>query len=325
MSPSQPVHTSTDQLGVLNTSDDLLICCACGTQYEATESSNLNSCRICDDPRQYVRPSGQSFTTLRALRSDAVGYRLQFEPDEQDPNVVAITIQPPTLGIGQRAFLIRTPHGNILWDLVCYLDDVAVSHINSLGGLSAIIISHPHFYTTWADWSATFNNIPVYLAAADQEWLNHRPSSANLQFLTEAHTTILPGITAIIAGGHFPGSAALHTAPPNTKVPSLFHADTIHTIPNAHSPDIAEKTGKGATSFTFMWSIPNGIPLSPDQVLKILKALKGFDIQATYAFTTVRWREGQQTTIPERIVESAKICAKSMGYSDHPIFAEKAM
>ena len=32
----------------LSTSDDLLICNACGAQYEVTSSSNKSECRICD-------------------------------------------------------------------------------------------------------------------------------------------------------------------------------------------------------------------------------------------------------------------------------------
>lgn len=224
---SQPIHTGTNQLGTLKTSDDLLICRACGTQYDTADSNVLTSCRICDDPRQYVPPAGQSFTTLSQLRSDAAGYHLTFNVDEEDPNIVGIRIEPPGVGIGQRALLIRTPHGNVLWDLVTYLDDAAVSQINELGGLSAIVVSHPHFYTTWKDWSATFNDVPVYLAGPDKAWINRAVEDANVNFLSERHTTIVPGVTAIICGGHFPGSMALHSARGTTKVPGLFHADTV--------------------------------------------------------------------------------------------------
>lgn len=50
-------------------------------------------------------------------------------------------------GIGQSARLIQTPEGNVLWDLVAYLDEDTVKRIEELGGLKAIVISHPHFYT----------------------------------------------------------------------------------------------------------------------------------------------------------------------------------
>lgn len=214
-----------------------------------------------------------------------------------------------------------------------------IAQINSLGGLSLIVISHPHFYTTWADWSRTFNDIPVHVASADREWLNRPQTAGNLQLLTEQHTLLLPGVTAIIAGGHFPGSMALHTDSSATTFPSLFHADTIHTVVNASSPDIDAKHAKanssdlanvdlaagegiGPTSYTFMWSIPNAIPLAPDQILGIWKALKGFDIEATYGFVTVRSKEGDRVSIPARILQSAKVCVRAMGWREHDIFGE---
>lgn len=214
-----------------------------------------------------------------------------------------------------------------------------ISQINSLGGLSLIVISHPHFWTTWADWSRTFNNIPVYLASADQEWLNRPPTSGNLQLLDQQHTALLPGVTAIVAGGHFAGSMALHTDSSVTAVPSLFHADTIHTVVNAASPDIDTKharalgsdpagtnlvtgAGRGPTSYAFMWSVPNMIPLSPDQILGIWRALKGFEIEVTYGFVTVKSREGDHVGIPARILQSAKTCVGAMGWREHEIFQE---
>lgn len=317
---STPIHTGSNELGTLSTSDDNLICRACGTQF--AETSGLTACFICDDPRQYVPPGGQSFTSLAKLRTE--GHSLKFEQDEVDANVISIKVDPPDVGIPNRGLLIRTSHGNILWDLICYLDEDAVKHINDLGGLSAIVVSHPHFYTTWADWSRTFQNIPVYLATPDQEWVS-RKTVGNVQFLTEIHTTIVPGVTAIICGGHFPGSMALHTDASSTKVSSLFHADTIHTVPNALSPDVAspKKHAKGHTSYTFMWSIPNAIPLDPDQILQIWRALKGHSIEATYGFVTVRSKDGD-ATIPQRILESAKVCVRRMGYSDHDILRETA-
>lgn len=67
------------------------------------------------------------------------------------------------------------------------------------------------------------------------------------------------------------------------------------------------------------------IPLSPDQILGIWKALKGFEIEATYGFTTVRYagREGE-ASIPERILESAKVCVGRMsgGRREHGVFGE---
>ena len=93
----------------LNTSDDLLICCACGAQYDVTEKEGRESCRICDvhllsrasvssvltrwqDPRQFVPPSGQAFTTLRKLREE--GYKNLFERTKRDEQVWEIWSEP---------------------------------------------------------------------------------------------------------------------------------------------------------------------------------------------------------------------------------------
>ena len=54
----------------------------------------------------------------------------------------------PAFGIGQRAILARTPSGNVLWECITLIDDATVDLLNGLGGVQAIAISHPHYYTT---------------------------------------------------------------------------------------------------------------------------------------------------------------------------------
>lgn len=135
-----PIHTGTNQLGTLSTSDDLLLCRACGTQYQVSEKEGLRSCRICDDPRQYVPVAGQSFTTLGRLRDSPSEHKLVFKREE-DSKVWSITIEP-NVGIGQRALLIQTPYGNILWDLVCYLDEKAVEKVSYLGPVNGLVLSN---------------------------------------------------------------------------------------------------------------------------------------------------------------------------------------
>ena len=62
--------------------------------------------------------------------------------------------------IGQRALLLWTPEGNIMWDCISLIDDATVTLIKGLGGLHVIAISHPHFYTTLVDWSRSFGDVP---------------------------------------------------------------------------------------------------------------------------------------------------------------------
>ena len=46
--------TSEPPAGLLSDTDKLLICTACGTQFDEENKSLLTRCRICDDPRQFV-------------------------------------------------------------------------------------------------------------------------------------------------------------------------------------------------------------------------------------------------------------------------------
>lgn len=59
----------------------------------------------------------------------------------------------------------------MLWDLVAFIDQPTVDFINDKGGLKAIVISHPHFYTTHLEWARVFA-CPVYVADDDKMWLN---------------------------------------------------------------------------------------------------------------------------------------------------------
>ncbi|KAI6859065.1 hypothetical protein KC343_g9450 [Hortaea werneckii] len=115
------------------------------------------------------------------------------------------------MSLGERFEIIRTKSGNVMWDMIALLDQPT---INELGGIKAIVISHPHYYTTWADWSRSFN-CPVFLGAPDKKWVQRRDAfGADLRLLEEAYTRILPdeidGVTAILTGGHFDGSLLLH-------------------------------------------------------------------------------------------------------------------
>src|SRR5262245_59284224 len=85
------------------------ICTACGTQYPPS-ASPPPSCTICEDERQFVPLGGQGWTTLAALAATRFNAWRQHEP-----GIVGIGTQP-TFAIGQRALLICTPNGNILWD-----------------------------------------------------------------------------------------------------------------------------------------------------------------------------------------------------------------
>ena len=94
------------------------------------------SCPICDDVRQYVRWSGQEWTTFEELRKT---HRNVFM---EEGGLTGIGIEP-AFAIGQRALVIPTPDGAVLWDCVSLITEEAVERIRCLGGLKAIAISHP--------------------------------------------------------------------------------------------------------------------------------------------------------------------------------------
>ena len=160
----------------------------------------------------------------------------------------------PRFAIGQRALLVLTPHGNVLWDCISLIDEATVTLIEGLGGLSAIVISHPHFYTTLVEWSRAFGDVPVHLHADDAGWVM-RPDSCIRHWQGETRE-LLPGVTLIRGGGHFPGGTMLHWAAGAEGRGVVCSAD-IATV------NLDRK------SFTFMRSYPNHIPLSAKGVRAI--------------------------------------------------------
>ena len=146
------------------------VCTACGTQYPEGYKPP-EQCTICEEERQYVPPRGQSWTTLEALAQSHLNSFREYEP-----GVIGLGAG---FAIGQRAILVRTPGGNVLWDCVSTLNDATVTMIKSLGGISAIAISHPHFYTAMGAWSRAFGDAPIYLNAADKDWIMNPTWSQN--------------------------------------------------------------------------------------------------------------------------------------------------
>lgn len=130
----------------------------------------------------------------------------------------------PKFAIGQRCILIQTDEGNVLWDCITYLDEETVGFVKGKGGLKAIVISHPHYYSTHLEWAKAFD-CPVYLAKDDEEWLNRKDGEGRRKLLTARAEEILGDVTAIKPGGHFPGSLVL------LWQKKLMIADTFVTVP----------------------------------------------------------------------------------------------
>jgi hypothetical protein len=239
------------------------ICNTCGTQHEPSEKPPAN-CQICEDERQYVAVSGQTWTSLPQLQAKFVNAWREVEP-----NLMSIE-SFPRFGIGQRAMLVRTPHGNILWDCIALLDRGTIELVTALGGIKAIAISHPHYYTTLVEWSQAFG-APVYLHAADRQWIMRNDPGIKLW---EGDTQeLFSGATLIRVGGHFPGGTVMHWRDGAEGKGALLPGDNVQVVSDNKS-------------VSFMWSYPNLIPLSGPSIEGIVRALKPFQFDRVHgAFT----------------------------------------
>ncbi len=236
------------------------ICTTCGIQY-AESASPPERCLICEDERQYVGWGGQQWTTLAELQGK---YRNTIK--ELEPGLWAIHTEPQ-FAIGQQAHLVRTPKGNVLWDCVTYLDEATRKTINDLGGVAAIAISHPHFYTTLVEWSRAFGDAPVHLHAADRKWLT-RPDKCVRHW--SGGTAPLPGgLTLINSGGHFDGFQVLHWPAGAAGKGILLSADQPMVCMDRRW-------------VTFLYSYPNMIPLGPAGVKRIVRDLQAFAFERIY-------------------------------------------
>jgi hypothetical protein len=229
------------------------ICTTCGTQYPPSDVPPDN-CAICSDERQYVSPAGQVWTTQEKLALSHVNGWHQYTPD-----IIGIATQP-RFAIGQRALLLRTANGNVLWDCISLLDDATVTLIKALGGIQAMAISHPHFYTSMNDWSRAFD-VPVHLHAADRAWA--RRTDGEIEFWDGERLELLPDVTLVKGGGHFPGSSMLHWAKGADGRGVICASDTAYVA--------ADKK-----HVTFMRSYPNFMPLPARNVEAIAAALEPF-------------------------------------------------
>lgn len=237
----------------------IFLCTACGTSYPPADTSPT-ACPICDDERQYVPEGGQGWTTREKLAARHTNSWRLHEPDLYSIHTA------PAFAINQRAFLLRTPNGNVLWDCIAHLDDATKHIVRALGGISAIAISHPHYYTTMQDWGREFG-APVYLHESDREWIM-RPAP-EIELWQGETRDILPGVTLIRLGGHFPGGTVLHWAKAHDGAGVILSGDIIQVAADVRR-------------VSFLWSYPNMMPLSASEVLRIGDALEPWRYERIY-------------------------------------------
>jgi hypothetical protein len=234
------------------------ICRTCGVQQSETDQPPAE-CPICNDERQYVGWGGQQWVTMAEIGADrAVVVR------EEEPGLFGVGVQP-SFAIGQRALLVRTPGGNVLWDCISLLDDAARERISDLGGIAAIGMSHPHFYGVNVEFADAFD-ARIFIPRADQQWIQ-RPSPRIELFDDDVEP--VPGLTLARIGGHFDGAAVLHWRAGSEGRGALLTGDTITVVQDREW-------------VSFMWSYPNHIPLDEATVLDIARRAERFTFDRVY-------------------------------------------
>jgi hypothetical protein len=236
------------------------ICRTCGVQYHE-DDVDPHHCRICEDERQYVGWGGQRWVTLDELRQDR-----RNRIAEERPGVWGIGSEPG-FGIGQRALLVPAADGNVLFDCVSLIDGDTVAEIERLGGLTAIAISHPHFYGSMIEWSRAFGDIPIYIHERDARWVCR--NDGNVVLWKGDHTEIAPGVTLVNCAAHFDGGTVLHWADGEAGEGALFSGDIFQVVMDRQW-------------VSFMYSYPNLIPEHPETVRRALSLVEHLPFRTIY-------------------------------------------
>jgi hypothetical protein len=229
-------------------------CVTCGAQYPPAPEPPA-ACRICLDERQYVGHDGQEWTDLAAL---AATHEADVRPVEPGLTGIGST---PEFAIGQRALLVETAEGNVLWDCLAPFTEEMAAAARARGGVDRIAVSHPHFYTSMVEWSHAFD-APIHLSSADREWIT-RPDPAIEPW--DGDTLELPGgISLLRLGGHFAGGTVLHWPAGAEGRGALFTGDIVSVVPDRRF-------------VSFMRSYPNLIPLPAATVEGMVAALEPWE------------------------------------------------
>ena len=232
-----------------------IFCQLCGAHFPATESPEV--CPLCEDVR------GLGFTPRGGARIGALA-ELQrshsLDVREEEPGLVGIGMKP-AFSAGQRALVVKTDEGNVMWDCLALINDEGVAAVQELGGLAAIALSHPHFYGAMVEWSRAFGGIPIYVHEADREWVTH--PDPNIVYWKGTTQPLPGGITLINCGGHFDGATVLHWPTGAEGRGALLTGDPISVTADRH--------------VTFMYAYPNLIPLNAPAIQRIVESLAPFD------------------------------------------------
>ncbi|MGA4719806.1 hypothetical protein [Fictibacillus nanhaiensis] len=243
------------------------ICETCGVQYEGSVNEP-HSCKICEEERQYVSSKGQSWTTLESMVESGT-YKTEVSMEEE--NLYRLQTSP-SFGIGQTAYLVKGNGYNVLWDCVSYIDEHTIEVIQQLGGIDAIALSHPHYYSTQVEWAETFN-ATLYIHEDDKKWVTRM--SERIVFWSGDTQELSEDIVLQRIGGHFKGGTILEWKEGNHQKGVLLCGDIVRIVADREW-------------VSFMYSYPNFIPLPGDTVERISQRMEELTFNRIYdAFNRV--------------------------------------
>jgi glyoxylase-like metal-dependent hydrolase (beta-lactamase superfamily II) len=245
--------------GMVMPDGDIWVCPTCGANHPPSPAPPAH-CPLCEDERQWVPPTGQVWKTMAELADEGC----RSDVREAEPGLFGIGVRPG-IGVGQRALIVCTPEGNLLWDPPAFVDQAAIDAVRERGGLAAVTSSHPHMYGAIVEWSHAFD-AEIVLPEVDLAWLM-RPEAAVRSW--SGSLEVLPGVTLVQCGGHFPGSAVVHWAAGAGGSGALFVGDTLFVT-------------SGADRVSFIWSAPNRLPLPEREVRGVVDALAPYRYQRIY-------------------------------------------
>jgi hypothetical protein len=134
------------------------------------------------------------------------------------------------------------------------------------GGISAIAISHPHYYSSMIEWSRAFD-CPVLLHAADRQWVMRQDPA--IEFWEGETKEIGHGLTLIRCGGHFDGGTVLHWPEGADGKGVVLSGDILQVVQDRRW-------------VSFMYSYPNLIPLPASTVRRIVSAVESYEFDRIY-------------------------------------------
>ena len=244
-----------------------IICSTCGTYYPLNGHPEI--CTICSDDRQYIPEGGQRWTLPAELHQ-----RHSIRLNKIKDRLYELEVNPQ-FAIGQRALLVLSDEGNVLWDCIPMLDEMTVAFINSKGGLKAIAFSHPHYYSNMNDWASTFN-CPTYINEQDAEHI--MVNGPHIKLWKGQELALWDGLTLHCIGGHFEGSSIMRV-PFVSAEGALLCGDSLFLSPSKKHISISR-------------SYPNRIPIALAELKRIQQQMRSITFDEFYGYIKTQNLQG---------------------------------